>query len=303
MYRVGALLLSAVLLVGCSNKASDSGNAAAGKDKTTSEAVSNLTPEQAELAAEDELMSLEMGFNKAQADLMEKVRAAAPEKQMEIYMNESKDKEFAAKHLELAKKYPDTGSEFTAIQFAMANGDEATIDAATSILESKYVNDDRLCEMLETYEMIASPPQQSHENFLKRIIEESTSNNVKGGASFALAKLYSSAESLKGMIGDEHLAEMDPKMKEMMSFVLKDRGDNFSSKLEKMYDSLSQEYSDVPFGGKTIGELAEEELFVFKHLSLGKVAPDIEGVDLDGKEFKLSEYRGKVVMLDFWGDW
>lgn len=35
----------------------------------------------------------------------------------------------------------------------------------------------------------------------------------------------------------------------------------------------------------------------------GKVAPDIAGVDLDGTAFKLSDYKGKVIMLDFWGDW
>jgi hypothetical protein len=29
-------------------------------------------------------------------------------------------------------------------------------------------------------------------------------------------------------------------------------------------------------------------------------APEIVGTDQDGKEFKLSDYRGKVVMLDFW---
>lgn len=36
---------------------------------------------------------------------------------------------------------------------------------------------------------------------------------------------------------------------------------------------------------------------------IGCVAPDIVGVDLDGVEFKLSDYEGKVVFLDFWGDW
>ena len=35
----------------------------------------------------------------------------------------------------------------------------------------------------------------------------------------------------------------------------------------------------------------------------GLMAPEIEGEDLDGVRFKLSDYRGKVVMLDFWGDW
>ena len=37
--------------------------------------------------------------------------------------------------------------------------------------------------------------------------------------------------------------------------------------------------------------------------AIGKVAPDIEGIDLGGSEFKLSDYEGKVVFLDFWGDW
>ena len=37
--------------------------------------------------------------------------------------------------------------------------------------------------------------------------------------------------------------------------------------------------------------------------AVGTEAPEITGVDLDGVEFNLSDYRGKVVFLDFWGDW
>tara|TARA_R110002072_G_scaffold243682_1_gene402742 strand:+ start:60889 stop:61674 length:786 start_codon:yes stop_codon:yes gene_type:complete len=36
---------------------------------------------------------------------------------------------------------------------------------------------------------------------------------------------------------------------------------------------------------------------------VGCEAPDIAGIDLDGVEFKLSDYKGKVIFLDFWGDW
>lgn len=35
----------------------------------------------------------------------------------------------------------------------------------------------------------------------------------------------------------------------------------------------------------------------------GKPAKDIRGVDADGKSFQLSDYRGKVVLLDFWASW
>ena len=30
---------------------------------------------------------------------------------------------------------------------------------------------------------------------------------------------------------------------------------------------------------------------------------NLEGADLQGVDFKLSDYRGKVVVIDFWGNW
>jgi len=44
-------------------------------------------------------------------------------------------------------------------------------------------------------------------------------------------------------------------------------------------------------------------IFELENLQVGMIAPDIVGKDLDGVAFKLSDYRGKVVFLDFWGDW
>lgn len=54
---------------------------------------------------------------------------------------------------------------------------------------------------------------------------------------------------------------------------------------------------------KSLRGLAENLLFEAEHLEVGVVAPEITGEDLDGFSFKLSDYRGKVVLLDFWGDW
>jgi hypothetical protein len=36
---------------------------------------------------------------------------------------------------------------------------------------------------------------------------------------------------------------------------------------------------------------------------IGNLAREIKGKDIFGKPFKLSDYRGKVVVLDFWGNW
>jgi hypothetical protein len=38
-------------------------------------------------------------------------------------------------------------------------------------------------------------------------------------------------------------------------------------------------------------------------LRVGDLAPDIEGQDFDGRPFALRDYRGKVVVVTFWGHW
>ena len=85
--------------------------------------------------------------------------------------------------------------------------------------------------------------------------------------------------------------------------------DELAKEAEAVLDKLvgDKELAKVSYerGDKTrtVGQTAEAELFEMRHLLPGKTAPDIEGEDIDGKRFKLSDYRGKVVLLDFWGDW
>jgi WD40 repeat protein/S1-C subfamily serine protease len=66
-------------------------------------------------------------------------------------------------------------------------------------------------------------------------------------------------------------------------------------RLELELEGQSVEYS--------LGDLTARSLFALEHLSVGKKAPDIVGKDVDGKTFKLSDYKGKVVVLDFFADW
>ena len=70
-----------------------------------------------------------------------------------------------------------------------------------------------------------------------------------------------------------------------------------------LYQRIISEYADIPHRRRTLAQSAEGVVRELTVLAVGKVAPDIEGEDLAGVPFKLSDYRGKVVMLDFWGDW
>jgi thiol-disulfide isomerase/thioredoxin len=49
--------------------------------------------------------------------------------------------------------------------------------------------------------------------------------------------------------------------------------------------------------------VAHATLHELRNLRVGKVAPDIVGDDLDGKRLKLSDSRGRVTLLVFWGHW
>jgi len=57
----------------------------------------------------------------------------------------------------------------------------------------------------------------------------------------------------------------------------------------------------APDGG--FAPRAEGVVFEQDHLQIGKQAPDIKGRDLEGVDFALSDYKGKVILLDFWGNW
>ncbi|GIP56342.1 TlpA disulfide reductase family protein [Paenibacillus sp. FSL W8-0186] len=53
----------------------------------------------------------------------------------------------------------------------------------------------------------------------------------------------------------------------------------------------------------TAGESATEDDSVPIGLKVGNRAPDFTLYNLDGNEVKLSDYRGKTVLLNFWASW
>jgi hypothetical protein len=123
------------------------------------------------------------------------------------------------------------------------------------------------------------------EALLRSFLEKDARRDVQGVACLALAK------SLKSRADD------------MPDSQAKD-AEKLRKESEELFERATTKYADVktPFGG-AIGDQAKSELFELRNLSIGKEAPEIQGEDADSKKFKLSDYRGKVVLLDFWGNW
>lgn len=82
------------------------------------------------------------------------------------------------------------------------------------------------------------------------------------------------------------------------------------TRAEELAVGLSAGLEDEVFAGSTangsIETYAEAEAFLLRtirHATIGGTLPDLTGVLLDGAEERLSEYRGRVLLIDFWATW
>ena len=83
---------------------------------------------------------------------------------------------------------------------------------------------------------------------------------------------------------------------------LKNLGDNveiMSKRLTYLRKAIIQS-ADVEIDGTTVAKLAEDEIYIIRFLTKGRVAPDLIGVDCAGKALSLSSNQGKVIVLLFW---
>ena len=157
-------------------------------------------------------------------------------------------------------------------------------------------------ELPEVLSLIRLPTQTGQDLF-ETVIEKSQDRNLRGKLSMGLLDYIAQAMQMApALAGNEQIAKMYP---DVASYLTSVSNMNEEAMLEKM-KKLSEDYGDVEIGESNIGEMIARKIKVIEvrnRVKVGKVAPEIEGPDVDGENFKLSDYRGKVVMLDFWGDW
>lgn len=81
--------------------------------------------------------------------------------------------------------------------------------------------------------------------------------------------------------------------------------DENKAKARNLLSDLMERFKDArpTQGRETYAQLAEGQLFELDYLQVGMLAPDMEALDVDGVKFRLSDFRGKVTIVDFWGNW
>jgi uncharacterized protein (TIGR03067 family) len=124
----------------------------------------------------------------------------------------------------------------------------------------------------------STPFADKCEKYLRTILDQNKHRIVRNRALFALASIVQSG------------------------------GEARQDEAERLYHQFITEFKDPPKGNAdTVEQLlltrAQTEIAEIGSRGLGRPAPDLVGEDLAGKQMKLSDFRGKVVLVSFWATW
>lgn len=75
-----------------------------------------------------------------------------------------------------------------------------------------------------------------------------------------------------------------------------------AARAEKLFERVVSEFSKAGRTGENLASKATAELSELRRVTIGKQAPDFEATDIDGKVRRLSDLRGKVVVVHFFWD-
>jgi hypothetical protein len=221
-------------------------------------------------------------YNQAQSDFNRAYTAAKTdaERQKAIQEKYPQADKYADRFLKLAEDNPKDPAAFDALTWVVTRAGYGNEGArAMDLLLKDHVESPKLAQVCQSLRYNQSP---AAEKLLRGVMEKNPSHEVKGQATYSLAFSLHRQAARAANPND---------------------ADKVRQESEALFDQVIKDYADVKSFRGTLADAARGDLFEMHNLAIGKAAPEIEGEDLDGKKFKLSDYRGKVVVLDFWGNW
>lgn len=245
------------------------------------------------------------GLEKAFYDALKK--AKTDEERSEIAETKRPDaKVFVARFRKVADEHPRTESAARALVWIVlhARGQDAGKDALDVLLRDHIAS----ASLADVCYDLSFADDSWVGPALERIAKDAPAAEVRGKALYSLATHRQRVARLARRLRDDSDAEareLQRKSTDAKRLAELDALDpaHLDKEAEEILERVAKEYADVLLFKKKLGAWAEGGLFEMRNLAIGKTAPDIEAEDVDGVPFKLSDYRGKVVVLDFWGHW
>jgi hypothetical protein len=238
-------------------------------------------------SAQEEYSSLAKEHRAEQQKLVNEIQATknAEDRQKLVKQYIKLGEKYSGRFVALAEKYPKDPVAVDALIWVLNNNrspGSKDLEKAVSLLIKDYTKDKKMAQVSQQLPYLS--PSEAGVKLLRAVLEKNPDREAKGQACLGLAKVLKSQS-------------------EMAARDKKPDADKLAKEAEKYFEEVVQKYGDLKTFQGTLEKQAKGELYELKHLTVGKQAPEIEGEDVDGKKFKLSDYRGKVVLLDFWGNW
>ena len=262
----------------------------------------NASPASSDVTPMEMYEELEKAYDDAYQEFLAAYRAAeTDDERQKIYdARYPNANEFVGDFVELAYDHPQTEAALLALSWVVENASGSPrLNETLLVLQNDYLDEEELGPLAARLRYTTTGAAES---FLRVLLEESPHRSVQGEACYALAfQLKRKERTARTMLesGTVINAGMNPEL----SFVAGADPDQLLREAEEYFQRTVMEYGDLPHRRGSLKVAAEGDLFEIRNLAIGQVAPEIQGEDVQGSPFKLSDYRGKVVVLDFWGDW
>lgn len=233
-----------------------------------------------EKSVAEQIEARQTEFAQKRQDLVKRFRAAQDDAERQKILDEFNglQADLMNKYAIIVEKHPDDDAIFPALQLLLNSDKHAA--KASELLLKHHLDKKQIGALCLQFGMQGA---SSAEPFLRGVAEKSKSDETKALALLGLGQMLMARSNEDGLDDAER--------------------NKLRSQAVEALKKVVKHYPDVEAYRRKAGDWAETVLFEVERLSVGMTVPDLAGEDLEGEEFKLSDYRGKAVLLDFWAHW
>jgi hypothetical protein len=255
----------------------------------------------------EQYQKLEKEYQTALTELRKAYEEAKTQQDKQKVLQEKHPRDkYAQRFLELAEKNPKDPAAVDALVWILTHGGGGNQrPKAIQLLLRDHIQSEKMASLCPTLGRVQD--EESHK-LLHAVLEKNKHRPAQAQACLALAQQIETKIRLARRLKDDpDLAKRYEALrgKEAVETLVKADPDKMSKEAEAYYERIVTDFADTTDAqGTKLGDMAKRKLDALRNpIVVGKPAPEIEAEDIDGKKFKLSDYRGKVVLLDFWGHW